>query len=86
MTKDMFAFDKALKTVTVYDTTGVGANAKKAASYGADIVGNTIATNGQLVVQHTGPTAAGNTASAAVDPASGEVVYLSFTFADSDAP
>lgn len=69
-----------------YDTTGVGANAKKAASYGADIVGNTISTNGQLVVQHTGPTNATTTTAIAVDPASGEVVYMSFSFCDSGAP
>lgn len=79
-------YNRLLAMDAVYDTTGVGVGAKKAASYGADIVGNTINSNGQVIVQHTGPTAAGNTASIAVDPAPNEVVYLSFTFSDSDAP
>lgn len=79
-------YNRLVAVDAFYDTTGVGVNAKKTAGYGADIVGNTIASNGQLVLQHTGPTNSSTTTPIAVDPAPNEVVYLSFTFADSDAP
>lgn len=79
-------YNRLVAMDAIYDTTGVGGNAKKAAGYGADVVNNTIAANGQIVIQHTGPTNSTTTTPIAIDPASGEVVFLSFTFADSDAP
>lgn len=70
----------------VSNTSGVGANTPTTVSYGASVVNDATATTGILTILLAGPTAAGNTAPAAVDPANGEVVYLVFEFADSDAP
>jgi hypothetical protein len=79
-------YNRLVGVRAIYDTSGVGANTPRVALYGCDVVSDTTGTDGKLVLLHTGPTAAGNTAATAVDPANGEVVKLVFEFADSDAP
>lgn len=69
-----------------FDTTAVGANKATACAYGADIVGNTVNSTGQIVIQMSGPASGTSTLPAGTDPAPNEVVYLQFEFADSSAP
>lgn len=65
-------------------TTTVGANTPSTVERVA-VASNTINTNGQVVLLLTGPTAAGNTAQVAVDPANGETFHVSFQAKNSDA-
>ena len=65
-------------------TSGVGTNTASTIGQAA-IALNVINTTGAVTVLLTGPTAAGNTAQVATDPANGEVIHLSFQVKNSDA-
>lgn len=79
-------YTRLLSLSTHMKTDGVGANARTTASYGCDVVSDTVATDGKITVQFAGPTNSTTTTAIAVDPANGEVAFLEFEFADSDAP
>ncbi len=65
-------------------TTAVGANTPSTIERVA-VASNAVSTTGQITLLLTGPTAAGNTAQVATDPANGEIFHVAFQLCNSNA-